>query len=83
MKLSNALSLLLDLYGALRVGFLPTLSAILKTPSLLLWPRQISRIFMANIWMVYGDGLDAWGRPIKTGLVKNAEGVVLDLGAGA
>ena len=83
MKLSAALSILSDLRFAIQVAILPTLRAILHSPSLLLRPHALSRTFMANLWVSFGPGSDENGRPTKQRLITpNAYGVVLDLGAG-
>lgn len=83
MKLSAAFSILLQLRSAIWAGFMPTLSAIVRTPSLLWHPTHLSRTFMAHVWKVYGNGADVRGRPAKQALLpENATGVVLDIGAG-
>ncbi|KAH9840641.1 S-adenosyl-L-methionine-dependent methyltransferase [Rhodofomes roseus] len=83
MKLSAALAVLSELKLCLQLGFVPTLRAILRSPTLLLRPRAISRIFMMHVWSAYGDGVDANSRSVKEGLIPaNAQGVVLDVGAG-
>ncbi|KAI0367926.1 hypothetical protein BV20DRAFT_970034 [Pilatotrama ljubarskyi] len=83
MKLSAAFSLLTDLRLAIGTAFMPTLSALWTSPSLLWHPREISRIFMAHVWKLFGNGVDEGGRPVKQTLIPaNAYGVVLDLGAG-
>ena len=72
-----------QLWFSLRIAFFPTLKAICKSPSLLLRPRDISRIVMAHVWKPFGDGLDENGRSVKQSLIPpNAHGVVLDIGAG-
>ncbi|KAF8151354.1 S-adenosyl-L-methionine-dependent methyltransferase [Crassisporium funariophilum] len=83
MKLSNALSILLDIRIALSTALLPALKAVLRDPTLLLRPAQVSRIFMAHVWTAFADGVDANQRVSKEGLITpNARGVVLDVGAG-
>ncbi|KAI8976413.1 S-adenosyl-L-methionine-dependent methyltransferase [Trametes punicea] len=83
MKLSAAFSLLTDLRLAVQAACVPTLSAIFQSPSLLLHPSQISRVFMSHVWKVFGDGVDLNARPVKQSLIPgNAYGVVLDIGAG-
>ncbi|KAI0631671.1 S-adenosyl-L-methionine-dependent methyltransferase [Trametes polyzona] len=82
MKLSAAFALLTDLRFAVQAAFLPTLSAIFRSPSLLLHPTRISRTFMSYVWKVFGNGVDESGRPVKAALIPEAYGVVLDLGAG-
>ncbi|KAI0660195.1 S-adenosyl-L-methionine-dependent methyltransferase [Cubamyces menziesii] len=72
-----------QLWFSLRIAFFPTLKAICKSPSLLLRPRDISRIVMAQVWKPFGNGLDENGRSVKQSLIPpNARGVVLDIGAG-
>ena len=83
MKLSAALSILSDLKFAIQIAVLPTLRAILHSPSLLFRPHALSRTFMANLWVSFGPGSDENGRPTKQRLITpNAYGVVLDIGAG-
>ncbi|KAI0357104.1 hypothetical protein OH77DRAFT_1422606 [Trametes cingulata] len=83
MKLSEAFSLLPYLWFALRAALPPTVSALWASPSLLWHPHEISRIFMAKLWKVLGNGVDTGARPTKQTLIPdNAHGVVLDLGAG-
>ncbi|CDO68528.1 hypothetical protein BN946_scf184998.g25 [Trametes cinnabarina] len=83
MKLSAAFALLADLRFAIQAAFMPTLSAIFRSPSLLVHPREVSRIFMSHVWKVFGNGVDESGRAVKQSLIPgNACGVVLDLGAG-
>ncbi|OJT06774.1 Methyltransferase-like protein 7B [Trametes pubescens] len=82
MKLSAAFSILLQLRSAIWAGFAPTLSAIVRNPSLLWHPSELSHTFMAHVWKVYGNGADLRGRPAKQALLpENATGVVLDIGA--
>ena len=83
MKLSAAFSILLALRAMIQVAFMPTFYAVLGSPSVLLRPRVISRIFMAKLWIVFGNGVDENSRAIKQQLITpNAYGVVLDIGAG-
>ncbi|KAF5375948.1 hypothetical protein D9615_008217 [Tricholomella constricta] len=83
MKLSAAFSILLDLRFAVHEAFLPTILVIIRSPSLLLEPSAISRLFMAKLWVTFGDGVDENSRPVKEHLITpNAYGVVLDIGAG-
>ena len=81
------LQLSLDLLGgvreALRLGFLPTLRAIFKTPSLLFHPQRIAYEYMYHVWAVFGPGIDENAREVKSSfLTPNAYGTVLDIGAG-
>jgi hypothetical protein len=83
MKLSNAFSLLTDLRFAITIAILPTLRDIYRNPTLLVRPQALSRAFMANLWLVFGDGTDLNSRDVKDHLIKpNAYGSVLDIGAG-
>ena len=83
MKLSAAFSILVDLRFGIQAAFMPTLYAVLDSPSLLLRPSDFSRIFMANLWATFGNGVDENGRGVKQQLITlNAYGVVLDIGAG-
>ncbi|KAI5122425.1 hypothetical protein M0805_002974 [Coniferiporia weirii] len=72
-----------DLFLAISIGWRPTLRAVLRRPTLLFHPRELASVFMACIWVPYGDGVDGHARGVKEGLVRPwARGVVLDLGAG-
>jgi len=83
MRLAAAFSLLTDLRFAIKTAFFPTLNAILRSPSILLSPMAVSRLFMAEVWENFGQLVDEGGRSVKEGLIPpNAYGVVLDLGAG-
>lgn len=83
MKLSAAFGILLDLRFAILAAFMPTIRAVIKSPSLLLQPRALSRTFMAKLWALIGNGVDENGRVVKQHLINpNAYGIVLDLGAG-
>ncbi|KAG6830707.1 hypothetical protein H0H92_015183 [Tricholoma furcatifolium] len=83
MKLSAAFGLFSDFRAALWVAFGPTLRDIFRQPSLILRPSQLSRTFMAYVWVAFAAGTDEAGRPVKEMLIpKNATGVVLDIGAG-
>ena len=84
MKLSNIFSILPDIRAALQIGFMPTLRAILREPSLLLRLSLVSREFMSHVWVAFGNGMDENIRQLKSSLLTpNAQGVVLDVGAGA
>jgi hypothetical protein len=83
MKLTAALSLLQDLWQAVPPAFTPTIRAVILSPSLLLRPRALSRLFFAHIWILFGDGVNEHSRAAKEILITpNAYGVVLDIGAG-
>lgn len=66
-----------------QLGLLPTVRTILKSPSLLLDPSSLSRLFFSYVWDTLGPGIDAnsqaWKHPL---LYPHAYGVVLDVGAG-
>jgi hypothetical protein len=83
MKLTAAFSLLQDLRIAIQTASLPTIYALINSPSLLFNPIAVSRLFMANIWVQFGRFVDEAGRAVKEDLIPpNAHGVVLDIGAG-
>lgn len=82
MKLRNVFAPLTDLRYAIQAAFLPTLGALVKSPLLLLHPLDLSRVFMSHVWITFGDSVDEGGREVKKNLLPNAEGVVLDIGAG-
>ncbi|KAI0091319.1 hypothetical protein BDY19DRAFT_697482 [Irpex rosettiformis] len=82
MKLTNALSVLVDLSYAFRVAFLPTLRDILHAPLLVFRPVQLSRLFMAHVWVFIGNTTDECYSSVKSGLLPDAHGVVLEIGAG-
>ena len=83
MHISRLLGFFLDLHRALSIGFLPTLKEVMARPSLLLKPREVSRIYMSFVWEEYGPGLDMNSKAIKETLITtHANGVVLDIGAG-
>ncbi|KAG6809997.1 hypothetical protein H0H92_013779 [Tricholoma furcatifolium] len=83
MKLSNAFGILFPMYFSIQEAFIPTLHEIVRSPSILLRPSSISRIFMSKLWIALGSGIDTNLRPTKEHLITpNAHGVVLDIGAG-
>ena len=83
MKLSNALAPLADLRHAIGTSLWPTILDIYNSPSLLFRPVALSQIVMAYIWVLFGNPTDEGGRPTKNALITpNADGVVLDIGAG-
>ena len=83
MKLTVALSLLQDIWLAVPVAFLPTIRAVILSPSLLLRPTALSRLFFSHVWIPFGDGVNENSRAVKEPLITpNAYGVVLDIGAG-
>jgi hypothetical protein len=83
MKLSAAFEILIDLTMAIRAALPSTLSAMWSDPILLVRPTALSRIFMASVWIAFGDSVDVGARRVKEALIAaDAFGVVLDLGAG-
>lgn len=83
MKLANALAPLTELRLAISTALVPTLVHILRHPASLLHPSELSRLFFAHVWTVYGPGADKNGRVVKETLIPPyTSGVVLDLGAG-
>ena len=83
MKLSNALSLLSAVQQAISIAILPTLRDVYRNPTLLVKPQALSRVFMAHLWVVVGEGADLGSRDNKNQLITpNAYGSVLDVGAG-
>ena len=84
MKFSNVFNLLTDLWLAISIALLPTLKDIFQNPSLLFRPQSLSRVFMANVWVVFGDYKDQSSKDVKKHLITpNAYGSVLDIGAGS
>jgi len=83
MKLSAAFSLFSDLRFAVQTALWPTIVTLWRNPFLLFRPRVLSQTFMSHLWVVFGNGVDENGRPVKRKLITPyAVGVVLDLGAG-
>jgi len=83
MKLSSNIPLISELIAFTLAGLGPTLKAIVKTPSLLLHPNGLSRLFMSHVWAAYGNSVDEAAQSTKTHLITpNAHGIVLDIGAG-
>ncbi|KAG6856090.1 hypothetical protein H0H87_007530 [Tephrocybe sp. NHM501043] len=84
MKLSAAFgSILYGIFFAIQNALLSTLQAIFKSPSVLLSPTSLSRLFMSKLWVTFGPGLDTNCRSEKEQLITpNAYGIVLDIGAG-
>ena len=82
MKLAAALSLLQDILEAVPPAVIPTVWAIIQSPSLIR-PSALSRLFFANLWVPLGNGVNENNRAVKESLIiPNAYGVVLDIGAG-
>jgi hypothetical protein len=83
MRLTAACSLLIDIFYVVRSALPATLYAACRSPSILLRPKDLSRIFMANVWVSFADSVDQCGRAVKHALIhEHAQGIVLDLGAG-
>lgn len=83
MQLRNSLHLLNDLGHAFSIAIMPTLREITRAPFLLLHPIELSRVFMQHVWTFYGKAINENCREIKNALIpENAQGVVLDIGAG-
>jgi SAM-dependent methyltransferase len=83
MKLSAAFAIIFDLSLAIRAALPPTLAGIFHSPLLIFQPATLSRMFMAHVWVLFGNGVDTNARPEKERLIPgNAYGVVLDIGAG-
>lgn len=82
MKLVNAFALFADLRAAIQAAFFPTLRSLAKAPLLLLHPVDLSRLFMLHVWTSFGDSVDEGGREVKQELIPQAQGVVMDVGAG-
>lgn len=83
MKFAAKFEVLADIRFAILHGFLPTLWDVARSPSLLLRPSALSRVFMAHVWLPFAIGVDEGGRPTKERLITpHAYGVVLEIGAG-
>ncbi|KAJ6558123.1 S-adenosyl-L-methionine-dependent methyltransferase [Mycena capillaripes] len=83
MKFSAAIDIVDQIRIALMLGLPPIFKAVYASPRLLFNPTALSRISMANIWIPFGQGLDAHSREDKKNLIApHSTGVVLDLGAG-
>ncbi|KAF5391457.1 hypothetical protein D9757_002050 [Collybiopsis confluens] len=79
MKLSAAFALFNDLVLAVQVAFIPTLRDVYNQPSMIF---HISHTFMAHVWTAFAAPTDENGREVKSALLREARGTVLDLGAG-
>jgi len=83
MKISSIIAPANDLRLAIQHAILPSLKAIFFQPSILFHPHTLSELFMAYVWIAFGDGIDEGGGSVKRALItQHAHGVVLDLGAG-
>ena len=84
MKLSNALAMIPHIIGSIQMALWPTLQDLAHEPYLIFSLASIRRIFMAHLWKAgCGDGIDMNESPNRKALITpNANGVVLDVGAG-
>ncbi|CAK5277987.1 unnamed protein product [Mycena citricolor] len=83
MKLTEALGIVHQMGFTMFLGFPVVFKAIWATPSLLFRPRELSRISMNALWMLFGEGSDQGSRDDKIKLIRaNSYGTVLDIGAG-
>ncbi|PPQ97688.1 hypothetical protein CVT26_001871 [Gymnopilus dilepis] len=83
MKLKAIFEFLNQIWGVTKIGAPPTLKAVLSSPSILLKPTTLSRIFFSHIWAAMTGGMDDWAKELKEEIITpNAEGIVLDIGAG-
>jgi hypothetical protein len=83
MRFGNIVAPFVHLCLATKFALLPTLRSIYATPTLLLSPKKLSRIFFANAWVAFSNGMDENSHEIKRNLLAPASGVVMDIGAGA
>ncbi|KAF9552172.1 hypothetical protein CPC08DRAFT_714857 [Agrocybe pediades] len=83
MKLSTVYDFVLHMFQIIRLGLPPTARALIKKPSIILQPRFLSQLFLANVWSVMGEGLDQNRGELKRSIITAyASGVVLEIGAG-
>ncbi|KAJ7186846.1 hypothetical protein C8R46DRAFT_936015 [Mycena filopes] len=83
MQLTEALTVIPQIFWILRTGLPAVLRAIYASPSLLFNFTALSRISMATVWLPFGEGSDMLAKADKTALITpNATGVVLDIGSG-
>lgn len=83
MKISNILTIITELRISIQRAFRPTLLAVLKSPTLIFHPRELSREFFYHVWKVCAPGTNPDGDPLRSGLISPyAQGLVLDIGAG-
>lgn len=72
-----------DIIEVIRLSAFAIIRAIFADPSLLLRPRDIRRLVMAEAWKSFGPGIDGNSKEVKQKLITpHARGVVLDIGAG-
>ncbi|KAI9349162.1 S-adenosyl-L-methionine-dependent methyltransferase [Obelidium mucronatum] len=84
MSFDQKTGIVWDMFSAIQVSFIPTLWAIVGTPSLLWNWRKLQQVVMGNIWANgFGEGVNSGSATIKERLITpNARGVVMDIGAG-
>jgi SAM-dependent methyltransferase len=83
MRFSELFTWLPDFRYAVQIALPPTLWTVWETPSLLLRPKQLSRIFFAHVWAEFGKFVDENSNGVKEQLIRpNGYGLVLDIGAG-
>ena len=61
---------------------MPTVWDVIHSPLLLVQPRKLRGVFFAHAWASFGDIIDQGGADVKKPLLKNASGIVMDIGAG-
>jgi len=82
MKLGAILGPLEDLRYATFAAVGPTLKILIKKPSIIFRPKQLSQLFFSHVWALFGSLIDAGSKGEKTRLIKDVHGIVLDIGAG-
>jgi hypothetical protein len=83
MRFWDTLPIVQDMVLIFRAAALPTIKAIIRSPWLLLAPSELSRLFMASLWVPMSEEIDKNSRPSKIPLITpNAHGIVLEIGPG-
>jgi hypothetical protein len=83
MKFRDTLFIAQQMFDIIILATPPTIKALLRSPKLLLSPREVSRIFMATLWVPFAEGMDEHSRPMKVALITpHACGTVLEIGPG-
>jgi hypothetical protein len=83
MRFLDTLSIIQDIRFVVVTGTIPTLKDVFRTPSLIFHPSEISRIFMAHVWVPFSEGVDEGAREMKETLITPyARGTVLEIGPG-
>jgi hypothetical protein len=83
MRFSNIIAIVTDLRLSIQQAIIPTLIAIIKSPTLIFRPRALSRIFFYHVWTLFGPAINTNLNEMKSNLISPyAKGVVLDIGAG-